>query len=307
MASGVQTVQVTIGSNVYNAVYNSGTGKWEATLTAPNQTSYNQPGGYFAVQVKAIDRAGNQTVRDGTTDPNLRLVVHERVAPTIVITSPATGARVTSAQPTIVGQLRDEDGGSGIDLSTFAISVDGGPAVGQGSPGLNFTQVPGGYDFTYVVQQALDQGSHSVTVNVRDHDGNAAVQCVTSFTVDTTAPTLNVTSPTEGQFINTPTFTVRGQTNDALSSPVTVTITVNGVDQGAVTVNGDGTFAKDVTLAEGSNTLRIRAADAAGLYTEILRTVTLDTVAPTITSVNIAPNPADAGATLTITVTVADS
>ena len=44
---------------------------------------------------------------------------------------------------------------------------------------------------------------------------------------------------------------------------------------------------------------------AAGKKTEITRTVTVNTKAPEIRSVTIAPNPADAGETYVITVEVA--
>ena len=78
--------------------------------------------------------------------------------------------------------------------------------------------------------------------------------------VDTVPPSLTVTTPTDGLITNTDTLTVSGTTNDATSSPVTVTITLNTVDQGAVTVDGGGAFSKLVTLSEGSNTIVVVTA-----------------------------------------------
>ena len=127
----IKTVTATINGQTYTLTLNSSTGKYEATITAPGKTSYNQSGGYYNVTVKATNDAGTT----GTAD-----------------------------------------------------------------------------------------GSHTVTIDVKDHDGNAAAQKSTTYTVDTVPPTLNVTSPADGLVTNKAALTVAGTTNDATSSPVTVTI-----------------------------------------------------------------------------------
>ena len=303
----VNTVQVIINGQTYNLTYNSSTGKYEATVTAPSTSSFNQSGGYYGVTIKATDNAGNLTQKDatdGTLGASLRLTVKEKVIPTIAITSPGAGAKLITNKPTITFQLRDND--SGIKISALALKIDGGAAIGNAAAGMTCTPVAGGYDCTYVVQTALTDGSHTVTINIQDNDGNAASQASVTFTVDTVAPTLNVTSPANGLVTNNANQNVVGTTSDATSSPVTVTIKLNGTDQGAVAVDGSGNFTKSVNLSAGSNTIVIRSTDSAGKYTEVTRSVTLDTVAPTITGVTLTPNPVDAGATYIIAVTVTD-
>ena len=49
----IKTVQAIINGQSYTLAFNSATGKYEATITAPGKTSYNQSGGYYNVQVKA--------------------------------------------------------------------------------------------------------------------------------------------------------------------------------------------------------------------------------------------------------------
>ena len=93
-------------------------------------------------------------------------------------------------------------------------------------------------------------------------------------------------------------------TNDVTSSPVSVTIKVGTTDQGAVTVGSDGSFSKEVTLAEGANTITITARDSLGKTTTMTRTVTVDTAPPVFESVTLSPNPVDAGKTYTISVKV---
>ena len=62
----IKTVQVAINGVPTTLTLNSSTGKYEATITAPAKSSYNQSGGYYNVTVKATDTAGNSTSKDAT-------------------------------------------------------------------------------------------------------------------------------------------------------------------------------------------------------------------------------------------------
>ena len=300
----VQQVRVQVNGTWHILTYNGSTGKYEKTITAPATTSFNQPGGYYQCVVEATDDHGNVT-----TDSNnvaARLVVKEVTAPVITITSPAAGARLTSSNPPIIFTLRDEAGGSGVKLTTLALKIDGGSSIGSGSPGMVCKAVTIGYDCTYTPQTPLTDGSHTITINVQDNDGNAATQKSVSFTVDTVAPTLNVTAPVNNLKTNNASCNVVGQTNDATSSPVTVTVKLNGVDQGTVSVDGSGNFTKNITLVAGNNTIVVRSTDQAGKYTEITRYVSLNQIAPVISNISITPNPADVGESILISCTVTD-
>lgn len=276
-------------------------GKYEASITAPGATSFNQPGGYYNVTVEATNTAGTTGSADGSTLPELKLVVRETVAPVITILSPSGGAYVTNNKQPVVFTITDESGGSGVNLNSVVVKLDG-TAVAAST--LAHTAITNGYSFTYTPASALGDGSHTVTVNASDNDGNAATEKSTTFTVDTVAPTLNITSPTDGLITSASSLVVNGTTNDTTSSPVSIAIKLNGADQGAVTIGTDGSFSKTLTLAEGSNTIVITATDAAGKTTSVTRTVTLDTSVPEIVSATITPNPADAGATVVISVVI---
>ena len=215
--------------------------------------------------------------------------------------SPTTGAYVTNSKQPVVFTITDEVDGSGVDLSTMVVKLDG---TAVASSTLVNTAITNGYQVTYTPATALTDGEHTVTVNVKDHDGNAATQKSTTYRIDTVPPTLNITSPTDGLITNTASLTVAGTTNDATSSPVTIAIKLNGTDQGAVTVGTNGSFSKSVTLKEGSNTIVVTATDAAGQTASVTRTVKLDTSTPSITAATITPNPVDAGKTMVISVTI---
>lgn len=276
-------------------------GRYEASITAPGATSFNQPGGYYNVTVEATNTAGTSGTADASTLDGLKLYVKERVAPVITILSPSSGAYVTNNKQPVVFTITDEAGGSGVKLDSVAVKLDGSP-VSAGE--VTHSAISNGYSFTYTPAQALGDGDHTVTVDATDNDGNAAAQKPTTFKVDTIPPTLNVTSPSEGMITSTDALTVSGTTNDATSSPVTVKISLNGTDQGAVTVGGDGAFSKAVTLKEGANVIVVTATDAAGKSSSVTRNVTLDTSVPQIVSATITPNPVDAGQTMLISVEV---
>ena len=297
----IKTVKATINGQTYDLALNSSTGKWEATITAPGKTSYNQAGGYYNVSVVATNEAGTSGSADATTIDGLKLVVKETVAPVITIVSPTNGAYVTNSKQPVVFTVVDEAGGSGVDISSLVVKLDS-KAVDAAT--LTSTAITNGYSVTYTPAAALADGAHTVTIDCKDNDGNAATQKSTSYTIDTVPPTLNVTSPAEGLVTATSSVTVAGTTNDATSSPVTITISLNGEDQGAVTVGANGSFSKTVTLAEGSNTIIVKAKDAAGKESTVTRNVTLDTTVPKIKSATITPNPVDTGATMVISVTI---
>lgn len=294
----VKSVQAVINGTTYTLTLNSSTGKYEATISAPTKSSYPLDGHYYPVTITATDTAGNSTTKtasDSTIGTSLRLKVKEKVAPTLAITSPTTGAVLTNNKPAFTWTITDDD--SGVDPSTITIKIDSTTI----KDGITKTANGKGYTCSYTPATALADGSHTFTVNASDFDGNAATAKSATITIDTVAPTLNVTAPTEGEITNSASVTVKGTTNDTTTSPVTLKI--NGT---AVDVGSDGSFTHTVALTEGNNVITIVATDGAGKSTTVTRTVVMNTSAPVISAVTITPNPVDAGATFIISVTVTD-
>lgn len=299
----VKTVQATINGQTYNLALNSSTGAYEATITAPSTSSYPLSEHYYPVSIKAEDTAGNITTKDAADSvlgSSLRLTVKENVAPVISITSPTASALTTNNKPVISWTVTDDD--SGVDPATIKLTIDSTVVTS----GITKTASGKGFTCSYTPSSALADGSHTIKVDASDYDGNAAVQKNVTFKIDTVPPTLNVTVPANNLITNQTTCTVTGNTNDITSSPVTVTVKHNSAAAVDVTVNSDGTFSKTITLAEGANTITIVAKDGAGKTTTVTRAVTLDTAAPVISEVSLAPNPIDAGKTFIISVKVTD-
>lgn len=198
----VKTVQVVINGQTHTLTYNATTKKYEATITAPSTSSYNQNGHYYNVKVKATDEAGNSVTKDAT----------------------------------------DTTLGSSLQLKVKE-------------------KVP---------------------------------------------PELSVSAPVDNLVTNQSSLVVKGTTNDVTSSPVTLTIKLNGGTEQTVEVGSDGSFTKTLTLVTGENTIVITAKDGAGKTSTVTKKVVLDQTAPVIQSVTISPNPVNAGATYTISVEVTD-
>ena len=93
----ISQVRAQVNGTWYTLTYDSSSGAYKATITAPGATSYNQSGGYYNVTVEATNDAGTKATADGSTMTGLRLVVKEKVAPVITILSPSSGAYVTNS------------------------------------------------------------------------------------------------------------------------------------------------------------------------------------------------------------------
>ena len=284
-----------------NATKNSA-GKWVCSPTAPDTTSKNLSGGYYPVTVEITNDAGTvATYNAGSADigTSLRLIVRELIKPVISLVSPTDGTLTINNKLPITFKVTDETKGSGVDAASVVLTLDG-EAYKQGSAGMAVKEITNGYQFTYTPPAALGDGSHAIKITASDRDDNAAAAVSAAYTVDTTKPQLTVSSPAAGLITNNAALTLKGVTNDAGSSPVTVTATLNGASVGVVTVGSDGAFSKALTLKEGSNTIVVMSRDAAGNTTTITRTVKLDTSVPKLSGVTISPNPANASASVQI-------
>lgn len=294
----IKTVKATIQGQEYTLTLNSETGKYEATITAPATSSFNNNDDhYFPVEVKVTDMADNVTTKndtDPTLGDSLKLYVKEKVAPVIEIISPTEGQLTAQNKPQIVFKVTDND--SGVNLASVKLKIDNKDVTG-----LQNSSIEDGYQFTYTPSEPLDDGEHTITVNASDNDGNADDPATVTFNVLATAPNLSVDTPTNNTWTNNKTVSYSGTTDGA-----TLTVKVNEGQAQPVDIS-EGKFSGSVTLIEeGPNTLTFTATSAAGIETTVTRTVNLDTKPPVITEINIAPNPADAGGTFVLSVTITD-
>lgn len=203
----ITQVRAQINGTWYTLSATGTAGQYTATVTAPGATSYNNPGGYYNITVEAVNSAGTTGTAAASTLDGLKFYVRETVPPVVTILSPSDGAYVSNNRQPVVFTVTDETGGSGVDLDSVAVKLDGA-AVSAAE--VTHTAITNGYSFTYTPAAALGDGAHTVSVEAADNDGNTAAAKSTAFTVDTVPPALNVTSPAEGLITAAPALTVSG-------------------------------------------------------------------------------------------------
>jgi len=127
--------------------------------------------------------------------------------------------------------------------------------------------------------------SATASVNVSfaaDGDIISRVATGTGVTVDTTPPTLAITTPTSGSTYSTRTtpLTITGTASDNI---LVTQVTWANKRGGGGTASGTTSWtASGIILQSGANVLTVTASDAAGNTKMATLTVTLDTTAPTV-------------------------
>lgn len=296
----VKQVWVMCNGQRVNATYSEGTKTWTAKVTAPAQSSWSQPNHVYGLEIHATDEAGNEASMD-SSDPTygdeLKLRVLEKTKPTATVTSPTEGSVLGATTQQIKFTVKDS-GGSGLNMDSVDLKVNGVKVAS----GISYTDGNDGEKEGTYTATNLSDGANKIQLTVQDNDGNTSDEDMVNFVISTSAPTLNVTSPTEGLVTNAEILTVAG-TAAAGSDAVTLAeVTINGEK---ATVTG-GSFSKQITLAEEENTITVIAKDSIGKTTTVTRHVTLDTKAPVITEVVASATTVDASGTITITFKVTD-
>ncbi len=162
-------------------------------------------------------------------------------------------------------------------LTSPAPGLTNNPSVtvsGMTDPGttvlINGTSVPVDPQGRFSLTVTLPDGEHIFDVNALDAALNVAFRSVI-VTVDTTEPVLTLTAPSAGASTNNPVVTVSGTTEPD------VHLVVNGL---VVSVAPDGSFAFELALREGANTVRATATDPAGNVATASVTVTYTNPVP---------------------------
>ena len=133
----------------------------------------------------------------------------------------------------------------------------------------------------------LAAGANSIVAKDTDLAGNLGTSAAVSYTLDTTAPTVTITS--RGGVTNQASQSISGtvtETNETLVIGTTVELYDNGSSTalGTATVQSDGTWSTTVTLSAGANSIVAKDTDVAGNPgTSAAVSYTLDTTAPTVT------------------------
>ena len=191
---------------------------------------------------------------------------------------PAPGSTTTDTTPGIFVQIDDSQrGGVGrgeIDLRSVRAWLDGADITSIASisvPHRTNIGYPTG-TVLFTPAQPLAEGVHTVQVQAGDFAGNIATTTWT-FTVDSKAPGITITSPMPGLVTSASSVTLQGTTE------VEATVTVAGQP---VVLDANGGFSAVLGLVEGTNSFEVIATDAMGNAASATVVVVRDTAAPSI-------------------------
>jgi len=240
---------VTFGTNSFSLPAGGGIASGDVDLVT----------GDNPIAITSTDAAGNAT----TTTLNVFL---DPTAPLITIDDPADGACF----------------GPGEESMPITVTIDdlSETSITSTPPGLSGTVPAGGGSLTGAI--ALAEGSNTIVVEATDAAGTDASTSIVVI-LDTTAPTVMIDSPADGQAIRgTVDFDVRAADVGPGSGIARVDFLVDGLVVHSATAP-PFTFDLDTTpLAEGSHSLSAAAYDGKGNASTESIQVTVDSIAPTI-------------------------
>jgi hypothetical protein len=244
--------------------------------------------------------AGNLTNSEWIWDPS----THEiQFAYTLLTNSPALGPAYISLKPAPGAITNQRYYSNGIklynELNSLTITY---PQNGSTIKG-DYLQVNGTYprvhfksincndtrftilstsdtSFSFINTTSIPDGVINLEINITDPAGNFGPligSASVSFTVDNTAPMLNIISPVNGSYVNSQNITVSWMGSDPNLDYYNITIdSGNWINAGTAT-NYDFTL-----LSENSHTARVMAVDKAGNTVERTVTFNVDVTPPTV-------------------------
>ncbi|MDQ1679632.1 MAG: large repetitive protein, partial [Frankiaceae bacterium] len=279
--SGV-TVTIYNGSNTLGTVAQTPTTTRNGTTGAYTLDATALLPGTYTAQASQLDGAGNV----GTS--NTRTFTIDTTAPVVTLTTPANGSSTNDTTPTYSGTAGQLTG----DQTAITVEIYSGTTV-TGSPLQTRPATAAAGAWTVDGTTALLPGTYTARALQTDAAGNQGTSTPNTFTVDTTAPVLTLTTPANGNRTNVTTPTYSGAAGNATGDSATVTLdiysgsTVTGSpvqSRPATRVGATWTIDGSPALTAGTYTARATQTDAAGNSGHSGdNTFVVDTTAPTIT------------------------
>ncbi len=296
------TVTVLVNGTQRGTVTVNGFGNW--SLTLPTLLD-----GTYAITARATDAVGNAS---GLSSPYM--ITIDRVAPAApVITGVTDNAELITGTVPNGGRTNDP-------TPTISGTAEAGSTVtvllNEVAQAMTATADSGGRWSLTTTAQA--DGAYTITARASDAAGNTGVSSAAyTITIDLTPPAAPViTGVVDNMPLGTGTVPSGGRSNDStptISGTVepgsTVTVLLNGVAEPTVVASGTGIWSlTTLPLADGAYTIVARATDAVGNAGNVSAsyTVTIDTVAPTLTVLAAPAGTYQIGQAIPITATLSE-
>ncbi|MCK1325050.1 FecR domain-containing protein [Bradyrhizobium sp. 156] len=254
VADAGASVTILDGTTPIGTAVVQGNGSWSTTVSLNN--------GSNSLTARVNDAAGNTATSSAvvytlsTTGPT--------VTETLTVDTGTSATDHVTANPALSG--------TGLANTVVHLTIDGVLSTTTAT-----TDAQGAWSF---LPSGLADGSHTIVASQTDSFGNTGSAAL-SFTLDTTAPTVAITSA--GGPVNQASQTITG-TVDVADAGASVTILDGTTPIGTAVVQGNGSWSTTVSLNNGSNSLTARVSDAAGnTATSSAVVYTLSTTGPTVT------------------------
>jgi hypothetical protein len=245
--NGIQQVTVNGVQASNGTATGSGTASWSRVVSLS--------AGANTLTVIAYDNSANHN----TTTQSITIYydVPDTAGPSLSITSHSNGQHVITSSITLAGTASDSGkGDNGIQQVTVnGAQTSSGTATGSGT--ANWSKVV-----------SLNAGANTITVIAYDNstNHNTTTQSLTIYydVPDTTAPSLSITSHSDGQHVSASSMTLAGTASDSGKGDNGIQqVTVNGAQASSGTATGSGTanWSKVVSLNAGANTISVIAYD----------------------------------------------
>ncbi|HCT3169407.1 TPA: Ig-like domain-containing protein [Enterobacter asburiae] len=270
---------ITIGSNQYTTTVDA-SGNWSVGVPASVISALND--GTVTLSATITDSAGNSSTQ-----------THDVVVNT---------ASVALTVNTVSGDdvINAAEAGSSLVINGSSAQLASGTQVTVTLNGKTYTatiQSDGSWTTTVPaadVGALADGASYQVSVSAQDSAGNSA-SATHGISVDTTAPVVSIATLSVDDMLNAAEaqqpLTVHGSSSAEVGQTVTVTL---GGKSYTATVANDGTWTLDIpavdlaALSQGALTVTASVNDKAGNNGQTTHTLTVDTVAPTVTISTVA-------------------
>jgi hypothetical protein len=266
-ASGIQSV--TVNGTTVTVAPADGSFSRGITLAA----------GANSITVIATDNAGNQTTVT-------RSVTLDTTPPALSISSLANGAYTNNATLNVSGTTTDASG-------IKSLTINGQTAT-----------VANDNSFTYPVTLTVGANTITTITTITTDNANNTTTDTRIINLDTSAPTLTISTPADNSLTNQGTTTVSG----TVSETGTVQARVNSGSWQTAQLDGTA-YSILLSLSSGQNNIEVTATDQAGnsVTTTVKRTVTYDNAAPQLAITDPNQDMTTARNSLTLAGTVSDA
>jgi hypothetical protein len=247
-------------------------GTWSVTGSSPLAD------GTYTVRAQQGDSANNT----GFSDANTFTI--DTTAPGVSLTAPANGSSTNDTTPALSGGAGNAAG----DLNTVTVKIYSGSSA-AGNPVQTLSTSPSGNNWS-TDSPPLPDGTYTARAEQSDSAANTGLSDPSTFTVDTTAPGVSLTSPANGSSTSDTTPSFGGAAGDTAGDSTTVTVKVYGGSSASgspvqtLTATRSGTsWSVDGAspLPDGTYTAQAEQSDsAANTGVSNANTFTVDTTPP---------------------------